>query len=135
MSKLVMETAQRAVDLTKLGTQTQTTSFVAKGAIWPLHQDVPAPPATSSQPMQTDGPPTTASSYLSQWQDRYQRWMQEVYEDKTTPTPTPQQTHVLLSIHYRAVKEEYALAGEAIPYDTWSSKPSDIDVASAHSCG
>ena len=43
-------------------------------------------------------------------------------------TPTAQQEHVLYTVHFRALTEEYALAGEDIPDAIWRCKPPAVNV-------
>ena len=47
VSKLVLETAKRAADLTKLSMSTQSSKDIALGAIWSQHKEVPTPPKES----------------------------------------------------------------------------------------
>ena len=128
VSKLVLETARRAVDLTKLGAPTKASNLMPQGAIWGRQVEVPIPTKKQEEGVQNTDPSTAARRSLSEWVERYQRWTQQVYEDKNTPTPTREQRHVLLTVHFRIVKEEYELAGEPIPEAIWSSKPPDINV-------
>ena len=65
---------------------------------------------------------------LHEWIPRYRRWAHDVYKDSRTDTPTRQQRHVLLTVHYRAVTEEYELAGEQVPEEIFRDAPPNCDV-------
>ena len=52
---------------------------------------------------------------MGEWVARYERWEYEVFRNEKTLTPTPQQAVILGTVHMRVLKEEYELAGEAMP--------------------
>ena len=64
----------------------------------------------------------------SEWIPRYHSWKNKVYEDRSTHIPTPKQKHVLQTIHFRTVKEEYQMLSEPIPEHVWQEKPDNIYV-------
>ena len=57
----------------------------------------------------------TTHSTFDGWVERYERWANDVYEKQDTPTPTKQQAHVLLSTHFRVLKEEYEVLEQKVP--------------------
>ena len=54
-------------------------------------------------------------------------WHHKIYVDATTPTPTGQQQHVLETIHYRTIKENYEVLQEDYA-DLWQAKPTNVHV-------
>ena len=115
VSKLVLETAKRAADLTKLSMSTQSSKDIAPGAIWSQHKEIPAPPKEKQEAMLEARESIGNPHYLSEWITRYEKWSYLTFVDSDTPTPTMQQKQVLLTVYYRTVREEYALAGEEVP--------------------
>ena len=49
VSKLVVETARRAVELAKMVAQQESSKVVPRGDIWSRHMEVPPPPKTGDE--------------------------------------------------------------------------------------
>ena len=62
------------------------------------------------------------------WIGRHRAWSHRVYVDASTHIPTLVQKHVLQTIHFRIVRLEYQLLGEAVPQHIWAEKPGSISV-------
>ena len=94
--------------------------------MWQHQSAATDPPIESVKPdvlMQSEIDSVSASD----WVPRYTEWSKDLYENAATHTPTPNQKHVLETIHFRVVKENYELLHEDYS-SIWAAKPADIQV-------
>ena len=128
VSKLVTETAKRAADLTKLTLPADTSNTVTSGTLHKGHIQVPPVPKKKQREATAAPCSSFSQSHLGEWRERYRTWARCVFENRSTHTPTPRQAHVLHTIHYRTVQEEYDIACEPVPEEVWQGKPPDVEV-------
>ena len=111
VSKQVLETAKRAVALTRLNVR-QDSHATSAGKICERHMLVPAQVKEKTDTTNDDVLAWTASKSLTEWMDRYDRWAYEVFDNPKSVSPTQEQAEVLKVVHNRVTQEEYELAGE-----------------------
>ena len=115
VSKFVMDTAKRAVELTRLNASANGSGVARTGRVHQRHVEVPIQSMKTEDPTLETVLSWTAARALGEWESRYARWKADVYDDPTTLTPTEEQAEVLRVVHRRVIKEEYDLAGERPP--------------------
>ena len=124
VTRLVTQTAQKAVTLSQLTASHATGQTLLGDKILDRQVTVPPPSTDANDHLPAEVSSTVSSKFDNEWVLRYQKWHHHVFKDKTTHTPTEQQKHVLLTIHYRLLKEEYEIHGEPCPQHIWKGKAS-----------
>ena len=110
VEQLVIRTAQQAANLSKLLAR----NVIGKPQnVSRWHRDIP----TDTAAAENDVPDIALNCQIhvtfdNEWKSRYAVWHHMTYEDATSPIPTTKQRHVLETIHYRTVKENYELLKE-----------------------
>ena len=118
VSKQVLETAKKAVALTRLNV-TQGSYGASEGKIGERHMLVPAQVKGKTDITIDEVLSWTVSKALNEWSERYDRWAYEVFDNPKSVSPTQEQAEVLNVVHNRVTQEEYELAGELRP-SGWS---------------
>ena len=124
VSKMVMETAARAVEFTELTAGNGASEIVKQRSVRQRHTDVPTQEKKTEDPTLETLLSWTAAKSLGEVAGRCERLRADVYGDPDTLTPTEEQAAVLPVVHERVVKAEYELAGEQPP----SSVAASMDV-------
>ena len=115
VSKLEMDTAKRAVELTRLNAGSSASDMALKGSVCKKYIDVPIQEKKTEDPTLDKLLSWTAAKSLGAWERIYERWRADVFDNPETLTPTEEQAEVLRVVHERVLKEEYELAGERPP--------------------
>ena len=112
VSKQVLETAKRAVALTRLNVM-QHSHAASAGKIGQRHMLVPAQVKDNVDLKKDEVLSWTASTSLAAWINRYDRWAYEVFDNPESVSPTQEQAEVLKVVHNRVTQEEYELGRTA----------------------
>ena len=92
--KLVIETAQRAAQMSQLSVSSNKTDASVEKLCSRQIQDIASPAVEESPVLDVPGNLDLNVILAKAWKPRYDAWCKEVYKSNTTPTPTDKQRHV-----------------------------------------
>ena len=90
---------------------------------------VPPAPSADDDEIQAASAKSVKFTNRDAWIPRYTQWAYDVFKNAKTDTPTEAQREVLLTVHFRAVKEEYEFLGEAVPQEVWEDLPKTCNIS------
>ena len=128
-AKLVTQAAKQAVDLAKLHLKAKGSSVQASAQVAARHVKVPPAPSEDDDEIQAASAKSVKFTNRDAWIPRYTQWAYDVFKDAKTDTPTEAQREVLLTVHFRAVKEEYEFLGEPVPQEVWHDLPTTCNIS------
>ena len=100
-----------------------------KAQVAARHIKVLPAPAEDDEEIPAVPPASVKFADRDAWIPRYRQWAFNVFRDPQSDTPTDAQSKVLLTVHFRAVKEEYELLGEVVPRKVWDELPSECNIS------